>query len=143
MRYRVPLCTGKWARYINREIKLSLFYYLKAMECLPNRLTPFNSEIYYKEENYLKVKTVVFKYITPLIVKRFSTLVYQYIALPRFYIPIFPHSKFYYVTQLPFVLWFYQSHQFCLLRTNFNPIQVPFQYLYYPAYKVRNKFTVV
>ena len=39
------------------------------MEYLPNRLTPFNSEIYYKEENYLKVKTAVFKYITPPIVK--------------------------------------------------------------------------
>ena len=40
------------------------------MEYLPNRLTPFNSEIYYKKENYLKVKTVVFKYITPPIVKK-------------------------------------------------------------------------
>ena len=39
------------------------------MEYLPNRLTPFNSKIYYKEENYLKVKTAVFKYITPPIVK--------------------------------------------------------------------------
>ena len=32
---------------------------------MPNRLTPLYSKIYYKEENYLKVKTVVFKYITP------------------------------------------------------------------------------
>ena len=39
------------------------------MEYLPNKLTPFNSEIHYKEENYLKVKTAVFKYITPPIVK--------------------------------------------------------------------------
>ena len=39
------------------------------MECLLNRLTPLYSKIYYKEENYLKVKTVVFKYITPPIVK--------------------------------------------------------------------------
>ena len=45
------------------------------MEYLPNKLTPFNSKIYYKEENYLKVKTALFKYITPPIVK-FSTLVY-------------------------------------------------------------------
>ena len=29
------------------------------------RLTPLYSKIYYKEENYLKVKTAVFKYITP------------------------------------------------------------------------------
>ena len=35
------------------------------VECLPNRLTPLYFNIYYKEENYLKVKTAVFKYITP------------------------------------------------------------------------------
>ena len=32
---------------------------------IPNKLTLLYSKIYYKEENYLKVKTVVFKYITP------------------------------------------------------------------------------
>ena len=36
---------------------------------MPNRLTLLYSEIYYKKENYLKVKTVVFKYITPPIIK--------------------------------------------------------------------------
>ena len=36
---------------------------------MPNRLTPLYFKIYYKEENYLKVKTTVFKYITPPIVK--------------------------------------------------------------------------
>ena len=36
---------------------------------MPNRLTLLYSKIYYKEENYLKVKTTVFKYITPPIVK--------------------------------------------------------------------------
>ena len=36
---------------------------------MPNRWTPLYSKIYYKEENYLKVRTVVFKYITPPIVK--------------------------------------------------------------------------
>ena len=48
------------------------------MEYLLNRLTPFNSKIYYKKENYLKVKTTVFKYITPPIVKiqYISILVY-------------------------------------------------------------------
>ena len=39
------------------------------MEYLPNRLTPLYFKIYYKKENYLKVKTAVFKYITPPIVK--------------------------------------------------------------------------
>ena len=56
------------------------------MECLPNRLTPFNSEIYYKEENYLKVKTAVFKYITPLIVKG---LVYWYVGILVYHVPAF------------------------------------------------------
>ena len=31
---------------------------------MPNKSTPLYSKIYYKKENYLKVKTVVFKYIT-------------------------------------------------------------------------------
>ena len=33
---------------------------------MPNRLTLLYSKIYYKKENYLKVKAIVFKYITPL-----------------------------------------------------------------------------
>ena len=59
---------------------------------MPNRLTPLYSKIYYKEENYLKVKTVVFKYITPPHNKGWvcGASVYQYILY--FYIPIFPHS---------------------------------------------------
>ena len=39
------------------------------MECLPNKLTPFNSKIYYKENNYLKVRTVLFIYLSPLFSK--------------------------------------------------------------------------
>ena len=48
------------------------------MECVFNRLTLLYSEIYYKEENYLKVKTAVFKYITlPIVkVKYISMLIY-------------------------------------------------------------------
>ena len=68
------------------------------MEYLPNKLTPFNSKIYYKEENYLKVKTAVFKYITPPIVK-FGTSVRcttGYIAFLYFKCPV--HFKFYYIT---------------------------------------------
>ena len=34
-----------------------------------NKLTSLYSEICYEKKNYLKVKTVVFKYITPPIVK--------------------------------------------------------------------------
>ena len=40
-----------------------------------NRLTLLYSKIHYKEENYLKVKTAVFKYITPPHSKGLSTLV--------------------------------------------------------------------
>ena len=59
------------------------------MEYLPNRLTLFNSEIHYKEENYLKVKTAVFKYTTPLLVKG---SVYWYIGILVYHAPAFPHS---------------------------------------------------
>ena len=49
---------------------------------MPNKLTPLYSEIYYKKENYLKVRTAVFKYINSFIVKvkyisMLSTLVYS------------------------------------------------------------------
>ena len=55
------------------------------MECLPNRLTLLYSKIYYKKENYLKVKTAVFKYINSSIVK-FSTSVRRYIWYVSIYI---------------------------------------------------------
>ena len=55
-----------WARYvdkINRQDWGWLLWLL--IKYMPNRLTLLYSKIYYKEENYLKVKTAVFKYITP------------------------------------------------------------------------------
>ena len=57
---------------------------------MPNRLTPLYSEIYYEEENYLKVRTVVFKYITPPIVK--VEYVGTSVRLVRPYIPTFSRS---------------------------------------------------
>ena len=42
---------------------------------MPNRLTLLYSKIHYKKKNYLKVKTTVFKYITPLYSKGLSMLV--------------------------------------------------------------------
>ena len=63
---------------------------------MPNRLTPLYSKIYYKEENYLKVRTTVFKYITPPIVK------VEYVGIPmfsRFHVPNFS-SRIVYVTRL-------------------------------------------
>ena len=58
---------------------------------MPNRLTLLYFKIYYKEENYLKVRTAVFKYITPPHSKGWvrwyiSTLVYSHIYT-------FLHSK--------------------------------------------------
>ena len=65
------------------------------MECLPNRLTLLYSKIYYKEENYLKVRTAVFKYITPPYSKGwvYGALVYQYIRCFKYI--TFPHSELY------------------------------------------------
>ena len=75
---------------------------------MSNRLTPLYSKIYYKEKNYLKVKTEVFKYITPPIVKvkYISMLVYLVYYIPN--IPIFLYSELLlyitYITQLPLIL---------------------------------------
>ena len=65
MKYGVLLGTGKWARYVDKDIKSQVSFIKKAMECLPNRLTPLYSKIYYKEENYLKVKTELLIYPSP------------------------------------------------------------------------------
>ena len=57
------------------------------MEYSLNRLTSLYFEIYYKKENYLKVRTAVFKYITPPIVK------VEYVGmLVYWYVPIFLYS---------------------------------------------------
>ena len=56
---------------------------------MPNRLTLLYFKIYYKKENYLKVKTVVFKYITPPYSKSW---VRRYINILVYYVLIFPHS---------------------------------------------------
>ena len=105
IRYRVPLSTSNWAKYIDKEITVKPLYPVKAVEYLPNRLTFFNSKIHYKEENYLKVKTVLFKYTTPPYSKG---SVHQYIALVEYIAFLYSeHSayfKFHYITQLPLVL---------------------------------------
>ena len=66
MRYLIPTNTGNWARYVDRirsQVQTGVDQY-RLLRVLPNRLTPVYSKNHYKEENYLKVKTVVFKYIT-------------------------------------------------------------------------------
>ena len=66
---------------------------------MPNRLTPFNSKIYYKKENYLEVRTVSFKYITSPYNKG---SVYWYIILVKYIMFLYSkcpvYFKFYYVT---------------------------------------------
>ena len=107
---------------------------------LPNRLTPIYSKNYYKEENYLKVKTVIFKYITP---PYSNSSVYQYVALVEYV--AFPCTKFFvhtelsHVTRLPLVLQLYWFHQSCILCTDCYPFQVLSKYLYQPVYKVHNR----
>ena len=67
MRYLVPTSTGNWARCVDRiksQVQTGVNQH-RSLKVLPNRLTPIYSKNHYKEENYLKVKTVVFKYITP------------------------------------------------------------------------------
>ena len=67
VRYLVLTSTGNWARYVDRirsQVRTRVDQH-RSLRVLPNRLTPVYSENHYKEENYLKVKTVVFKYITP------------------------------------------------------------------------------
>ena len=76
VKYRVLLRTSKWAQYIDRDIKSQAFFTKKALECLPNKLTLLYSEIYYKEENYLKVRTELLIYLFPLYSKDV-----QYIAV--------------------------------------------------------------
>ena len=65
MKYRVLLGTGKWAKYIDKDIESQASFTEKALEYLPNRLTPLYSKIYYEEKNYLKVKTEFLIYLSP------------------------------------------------------------------------------
>ena len=81
MRYLVFISTGNWARCVNRirlQVRTRVDQY-RLLRVLPNRLTPVYSENYYEEENYLKVKTVVFKYITSPYSNGLFVLMFLYI----------------------------------------------------------------
>ena len=65
MKYKVLLWTSNWAGYVDRDIKSQAFFTKKALEYLPNRLTPLYSKIHYEEENYLKVRTKLLIYPSP------------------------------------------------------------------------------
>ena len=109
MRYRVPLNTSNWARYIDKEIIIKPFLLCKSCGVLAQQINSFNSEIYYKKKNYLKVKTAVFKYITPPIVKG---SVYWYVGTSVYYTPTFPYSHI-----LNFTIWL--SYPLSYSSTNF------------------------
>ena len=60
VRYLVPTNTSNWARCVDK-IKLQVLTGVnqhRSLKVLPNKLTPIYSKNYYKEENYLIVKTV-------------------------------------------------------------------------------------
>ena len=65
-----------------------------------NRLTPLYSEIYYKKKNYLKVRTVVFKYITPPIVKVKYIGILVYLVYYVFNISTFLYSELFVIYYL-------------------------------------------
>ena len=90
MRYLVPTSTGNWARYVDRirlQVRTRVDQH-RSLRVLPNRLTPVYSKNYYEEENYLKVKTVVFKYITPLYSNSWSVLMFLYILYTELVSPV-------------------------------------------------------
>ena len=74
VKYRVLLWIGKWAGYVDKDIESQASFTEKALECLPNRLTPLYSKIHYKEKNYLKIKTKLLIYPFPPYSKGLSTL---------------------------------------------------------------------
>ena len=65
VQYKVLLKTGKWARYVDRDVENQASFTEKALKCLPNRLTLLYSKICYEEENYLEVKTELLIYPSP------------------------------------------------------------------------------
>ena len=77
---------------------------------MPNKLTLLYFKIYYKKENYLKVRTVVFKYITPPYSKGwvYWCSVYQYI--PYFEYAIFLYFNFLHVPNPYYILLMWLSY---------------------------------
>ena len=74
-------------RWIDKDIKNYASFTKKALKYLLNKLTPLYSKIYYKEENYLKVKTKLFIYPSP------------------------PYSKGWYVRYVRYIKYIHRSHR--------------------------------
>ena len=69
---------GRYVGRIERLVLTGVDQY-RLLGVLPNRLTSIYSKNHYEEENYLKVKTVVFKYITPPYSNSSCVLTFPYI----------------------------------------------------------------
>ena len=96
------------------------------MEYLPNRLTPLYFKIYYKEENYLKIKTAVFKYITPPYSKGW---VRRYINILVCYIFIFPYSHILTFSCSKFLIIYYLYNSAYPLSYGFTSFINPASYI--------------
>ena len=90
---------------------------------MPNRLTLLYSKIYYKEENYLKVRTAVFKYITPFYSKG----------------SVHPGSVYWYIKYSKYITFLYSKTLYILISfllynsATLRPI-VPLVLYYQPTY---------
>ena len=125
MRYLVPISTGNWARYVDRirlQVRTGVDQH-RLLRVLPNRLTSVYSTNHYKEENYLKVKIVIFKYITP---PYSNGLVCSYIALVEYVVFLctkFPaRTKLFMWLSYPLSYSFtgFISPVFCVLTVNLS-----------------------
>ena len=70
---------------------------------MPNRLTSVYSKNYYEEENYLKVKTVIFKYITPPYSNSWFVLIFLHVLHTEFDML---GTQVYLIRSLWLVMWF-------------------------------------
>ena len=148
MRYQSTSTLNDWARYINgvRVNETWFNHYNYRVKYIPNRLTLLYSKIYYKEENYLKVKTAVFKYITPPYSKGW---VYQYINILIRYISTFLYSYISNSCHIPSMWLSYPSScsftgsissASCILILSWSNSS---NYLYHSVYKVYNTYSLL
>ena len=120
---------NNWAGYVDKINRQDRGWSLRSLiKYIPNRLTPLYSKIYYKEENYLKVKTVVFKYITPPYSKGW---VHRYINTIVFWVCrvlTFPHSKLLHVLSSVIWLSYPSSYNFTSFISSASRILILTQY---------------
>ena len=98
--------TSQWAGYVGRNVNNNLI----TVECIPNSITPFIPEIYYKVRtiygrDWRSLNTVLNSYKT-----LFGTLVRWYVGLSRTNVLAYLHTKLNHVTCLALVPWFDLFH---------------------------------